>query len=143
MRVLIFILGLSSALAALDTTAEILAAVDKSFIGADGNHDGLLELDELLQSYVHVDGNGDGRISENEFESRSTNHTYTRVVFMMLDYDGDGYLDTSSVYGQYSVMDSNGDNEVSRREFDVYYSKIMIDAIDTYGYLVDLQPIHQ
>ncbi|XP_069120018.1 uncharacterized protein [Argopecten irradians] len=143
MQLFIFILGICSAFAALDTMASILMAVDHSFVAVDTNQDGLLALDELLESYHHIDFNKDGKISENEFESRSTNHTYTRIVFLELDHDDDGFLDDSSVYGQYAVMDSNGDNIVSRREFDTFYTQVMIDAINKYGFLIGLPPFQQ
>ncbi|XP_060083821.1 uncharacterized protein LOC132563078 [Ylistrum balloti] len=143
MRALVFLLGLSSALAALQTTTDVIAAVDKSFLAVDTNDDSVMELYELTNSYLHLDANNDGKISEFEFESRSTNHTYTRVVFLELDHDQDGYLDMSSVYGQYSIMDANTDNIVSRAEFDNYYTTVIKDAVDNYGHLVGLAPIQK
>ncbi|OWF49918.1 uncharacterized protein LOC110451088 isoform X2 [Mizuhopecten yessoensis] len=142
MQLLIFVLGFSSVFAApLDTHQHIITAVDHSFTDVDTDRDGIIQLSELEASFFHVDFDGNKKVSESEFESRSTNHTFRKLVFLELDYDGDGFLDVSAIQGEYTVMDTNADNLVSRREFDTYYTKVIETAIAKYGFLIGITPI--
>ncbi|XP_060068738.1 uncharacterized protein LOC132548856 [Ylistrum balloti] len=114
-----------------------MGLVDLTFQNLDSNHDSFLELSELYDVYDKIDANDDGVVSEYEYTYRATEqHRFFSIIFQELDYDGDGYLDRGAEAGQYIMMDTNTDNEVSRREYDTYYTKVVEDAIQKYGYLL-------
>ncbi|KAK3608675.1 hypothetical protein CHS0354_003903, partial [Potamilus streckersoni] len=92
---------------------QLTDLVDRGFQRYDTNHDGLLELSELIAISMKEDINGDGNITKLEFETALNNVGNTGVadtIFDHYDTDKDGILQTNHIQRLYHLMDNNGKN---------------------------------